>query len=119
MSAEHALLIKRVYDVPAESDGIRILVDRIWPRGLTKERGAVDLWLKEIAPSTRLRTWFGHDPDHWQAFRVHYFEELRANSVAVSRLVDLTSTGIVTLLFGAQDAQHNNAAALREYLASL
>jgi uncharacterized protein YeaO (DUF488 family) len=113
------LRLRRVYDAPAASDGTRILVDRMWPRGLTKERAAVDLWLKEIAPSAQLRAWFGHDPDRWQAFRERYFEELRANAGAVSRIVDLASAGVVTLLFGAHDVERNNAAALREYLASL
>jgi uncharacterized protein YeaO (DUF488 family) len=119
MRARGALGIRRVYDVPADSDGTRVLVDRMWPRGLTKERAAVDLWLKEVAPSAQLRIWFGHDPDRWQAFRERYFEELRTNSAAVSRLVDLASAGVVTLLFGAHDVERNNAAALREYLASI
>jgi uncharacterized protein YeaO (DUF488 family) len=100
-------------------DGYRILVDRIWPRGLTKQLAVVDLWLKDIAPSPQLRVWFGHDPEQWQAFRERYFQELRGNVKAVSRLTDLASASTVTLLFGAHDAERNNAAALSEYLASL
>jgi uncharacterized protein YeaO (DUF488 family) len=119
MNVERSLRIKRVYDAPAEGDGTRVLVDRIWPRGLTKQHAAVDLWLKEVAPSTQLRTWFGHEPERWQVFRNLYFEELRANSRTVSRLADLAAAGAVTLLFGARDAVRNNAAALSEYMASL
>jgi uncharacterized protein YeaO (DUF488 family) len=119
MNAPHPLRIKRVYDLPAESDGTRVLVDRMWPRGLTKQRAAVDLWFREIAPSAQLRAWFGHEPERWQAFRDRYFEELRANSGAVSRLADLAAVGPVMLLFGAHDENCNNAAALSEYMASL
>jgi uncharacterized protein YeaO (DUF488 family) len=79
MTATHTLQTKRVYDPPADGDGTRILIDRIWPRGLTKERAAVDLWSKGIAPSTELHTWFGHDPGRWQEFRERYFAELQAN----------------------------------------
>jgi len=113
------LQIKRVYDPPADNDGTRILVDRMWPRGLTKERASVDLWMKEIAPSAQLRGWFDHDPDRWQGFRERYFDELRANSGAVSRLAQIASSGAVTLLFGAHNVTRNNAAALSEYLATL
>ena len=110
--------VKRVYEPPEASDGTRVLVDRIWPRGLTKEHAGVDVWLKEIAPSAGLRTWFGHDPKRWREFRKRYFEELRANHAAVEHLTDLVSTGKVTLLFGAHDTEHNNAAALADYLAA-
>jgi uncharacterized protein YeaO (DUF488 family) len=119
MNVERSPRIKRVYDALAEGDGIRVLVDRIWPRGLTKQQAAVDLWLKEIAPSTQLRTWFSHEPTRWQAFRDRYFEELRASSGIVSHLADLAAAGPVTLLFGAHDGEYNNAAALSEYMASL
>ncbi|MBO0752287.1 MAG: DUF488 family protein [Bradyrhizobiaceae bacterium] len=119
MKSKHAVRTKRVYEPPAQDDGKRVLVDRIWPRGLTKQRAAVDVWLKEIAPSAALRTWFGHDPERWEEFRERYFEELRANSGEVARLLDLRSAGKVTLLFGAHDPERNNAAALQAYLASL
>jgi uncharacterized protein YeaO (DUF488 family) len=119
MKKTHDVQVKRVYDAPAQDDGRRILVDRIWPRGLTKERAAVDLWLKEIAPSTALRVWFGHDPKRWNEFRERYLQELRANSSEVARLIDARSTGKITLLFGAHDLERNNAVVLAEYLASL
>lgn len=93
-----------------------MLVDRIWPRGLTKEHASVDVWLKDIAPSGGLRTWFGHDPNRWREFHKRYFEELRANQAAVERLTDLVSAGKVTLLFGAHDTKRNNAIALADYL---
>lgn len=110
--------IKRIYEPAALSDGTRVLVDRMWPRGLTKQRADINVWLKEIAPSAALRTWFGHDPERWQEFRRRYFEELRANSNEVKRLVDLVSAGKVTLLFSAHDVERNNAVALAEYLSS-
>jgi uncharacterized protein YeaO (DUF488 family) len=95
-----------------------VLVDRIWPRGLTKQHASVDVWLKDIAPSASLRTWFGHDPNRWLEFQKRYFEELRANHAAVDHLKDLVSAGKVTLLFGARDTEHNNAVALADYLAA-
>jgi len=107
-----------VYELPEASDGTRVLVDRIWPRGLTKEHASVDVWLKDIAPSAGLRTWFGHDTNRWREFQKRYFEELRANHAAVDRLTDLVSAGKVTLLFGAHDIEHNNAVALADYLAA-
>lgn len=109
--------VKRVYEPPEASDGTRVLVDRIWPRGLTKQRASVAVWLKDIAPSAGLRTWFGHDPKRWREFHNRYFEELRANQVAVEELTDLISAGKVTLLFGAHDTERNNAVALADYLA--
>src|SRR3954465_6566458 len=110
--------VKRVYEPPEASDGTRVLVDRIWPRGLTKERARVDVWLKDIAPSSGLRTWFGHDPSRWREFQKRYFEELCANQAAVEHLTSLVSTGKVTLLFGAHDTERNNAVALADYLAA-
>ena len=110
--------VKRVYEPTEASDGTRVLVDRIWPRGLTKEHASVDVWLKDIAPSAGLRTWFGHDPNRWREFHKRYFEELCANHAAVERLTDLVSTGKVTLLFGAHDTERNNAVALADYLAA-
>ena len=110
--------VKRVYQPPEPSDGTTVLVDRIWPRGLTKEHASVYEWLKDIAPSAGLRTWFGHDPNRWREFHKQYFEELRANHAAVEHLTDLVPAGKVTLLFCAHDTEHNNAVALADYLAA-
>ena len=110
--------VKRVYEPPEASDGTRVLVDRICPRGLTKEHASVDVWLKDIAPSGGLRTWFGHDPSRWREFHKRYFEELRTSHAAVDHLTDLLSAGKVTLLFGAHDTERNNAVALADYLAA-
>jgi len=112
------LRIKRVYDPPLETDGYRVLVDRIWPRGLTKERAAVDLWLKEIAPSTELRRWFKHDPRKWREFQARYFRELQQLTEHVARLKDQAKTRRVTLLYAAKDQECNNAVALKSYLES-
>ena len=108
--------IKRVYDAPDGDDGTRILVDRLWPRGLTKERACVDLWLKDIAPSTELRKWFGHDPAKWEQFRERYHRELEANVNLVSLLKEKLKGGTVTLLFAAKDAEYNEAVVLQEWL---
>jgi uncharacterized protein YeaO (DUF488 family) len=108
--------IKRVYEPAAKSDGTRILVDRVWPRGMTKEAAALDLWLKEIAPSTGLRKWFGHDPARWDEFRKRYGKELDGNTEAVDQLYDMIAKGPITLLYSAHDAEHNQAVALQEYL---
>jgi uncharacterized protein YeaO (DUF488 family) len=108
--------LKRVYEEPSESDGLRILVDRLWPRGLTKERAAVDLWLKEVAPSTELRKWFGHDPAKWKQFQIRYRKELRENKNALDLLKEKCKEGIVTLVYGARDEEHNEALVLREML---
>jgi uncharacterized protein YeaO (DUF488 family) len=110
--------VKRVYAPPAEDDGARVLVDRLWPRGLTREEAAVDLWLKDIAPSAELRRWFGHDPALWPAFQDRYRAELAGNP-AVDELRAIIEQGRrVTLLFGAKDTEHNNAVALQSYLAN-
>jgi uncharacterized protein YeaO (DUF488 family) len=114
-----ALQVKRAYDPPSERDGVRILVDRLWPRGLTKTAAAVDLWLKDLAPSVALRRWFNHDPSRWSEFTRRYAEELdaiRQKSPAIAALLGAIRRGRVTLLFGARDPQHNNATALRSYL---
>jgi uncharacterized protein YeaO (DUF488 family) len=110
--------IKRVYLQPAEEDGRRILVDRLWPRGLTKEKAGVDLWLKEIAPTTELRKWFGHDPDKWKEFQTRYRAELRQNTEQVSLLKQEAAKGMVTLLYGAKDEEHNEAVVLQTLLTS-
>jgi uncharacterized protein YeaO (DUF488 family) len=104
--------IKRVYEKPDKEDGFRILVDRLWPRGLTKEKAAVDLWLKEIAPSTVLRKWFGHDPEKWKEFKKRYLNELKDNKEPVLLLKEQMKKGNVTLLYGAKDEIHNEALVL-------
>ena len=104
--------IKRVYEKPDEKDGFRILVDRLWPRGLTKEKAAVDLWLKDIAPSTELRKWFNHDPDKWKEFKKRYLNELKENKDVVAVLKDHLRQKTVTLLFAAKDSDHNEALVL-------
>ncbi len=108
--------IKRVYEQPEETDGRRVLVDRLWPRGLTKEKAAVDVWLKEVAPSTELRKWFGHDPEKWAEFKKRYHAELRKNTETVDRLREEVSGGTVTLLFGARDQEHNEAVVLKDWI---
>jgi uncharacterized protein YeaO (DUF488 family) len=110
------LRIKRIYEPADKADGTRVLVDRVWPRGMTKERAAVDLWLKEIAPSPALRKWFGHDPKRWPEFRSRYRAELDRNTATVGRLLDLATKGKVTLLYAAHDAAHNHAVVLIEYM---
>ena len=107
--------IKRIYEKPGEEDGKRILVDRLWPRGLTKEKASIDLWLKEIAPSTELRKWFGHDPDKWNEFQKRYHQELENNKDQVSILKEAIKKGVVTLVYGAKDEQHNEALVLKEW----
>jgi uncharacterized protein YeaO (DUF488 family) len=108
--------IKRVYEEPAVNDGKRILVDRLWPRGVSKEMAKLDLWLKDIAPSTELRKWFDHDPKKWAEFRKRYRAELKKNIEAVSQLKKIAKEGNITLLYGARDKKHNEAAVIMEYL---
>lgn len=109
--------IKRIYEEPDPCDGRRILVDRLWPRGLSKERARVDWWLKEIAPSDELRRWFGHDPARWQEFRARYRSELKGQRALLDELKSLARKEPVTLLYAAKDQEHNNAVVLRELLA--
>ena len=106
--------IKRVYEPRDKDDGMRILVDRLWPRGLTKEKASVDLWLKDIAPSTELRKWFGHDPSKWQEFKKRYLKELKGNSEQVQLLKQEVDKGTVTLVYGAKDEEYNEALVLQE-----
>jgi uncharacterized protein YeaO (DUF488 family) len=110
--------IKRVYEQPDKDDGRRILVDRLWPRGLTKEKAGVDLWLKDIAPSTELRKWFGHDPERWEEFKERYRAELaEAGKMEVLRdIAERAREENVTLLFGAKDTRHNDARALEAFI---
>lgn len=114
--ARMALHVKRVYDAPEAADGIRILVDRIWPRGLSKEDARLDHWMKDVAPSSDLRKWFGHDPERWAQFRQRYFAELDAADGPVGTLRKETDGKTATLLYAARDQEHNNAVALRDYL---
>jgi uncharacterized protein YeaO (DUF488 family) len=106
--------IKRVYEEPDRDDGTRILVDRLWPRGLTKEDARVDLWLKDVAPSTALRKWFAHDPGKWEEFRSRYLEELKRNKELLSLLRQEAAKGTVTLVYGAKDQEHNEAVILQK-----
>jgi len=109
--------IKRIYDTPDPADGPRILVDRLWPRGISKERAQVDWWLKEIAPSDELRRWFGHDPSRWQEFQTRYRRELEVQLPLLSELRGLAAGASITLLYAARDQEHNNAVLLRDLLA--
>jgi uncharacterized protein YeaO (DUF488 family) len=108
--------LKRVYEDPEKSDGTRILVDRLWPRGLTKEKAHVDLWLKEVAPSTELRKWFAHDPAKWPEFKTRYRAELKRNKEQVELLKQAAAKGPATLLYGAKDEVHNEAVVLQNLL---
>jgi uncharacterized protein YeaO (DUF488 family) len=108
--------LKRVYEEPSQEDGMRILVDRLWPRGLTKACAAVDLWLKEVAPSTELRKWFSHDPAKWKQFQVRYRKELRENKDVVDLLKEKSKEQPVTLVYGARDEEHNEAIVLKKVL---
>ena len=112
------IAIKRVYDEPEPGDGTRVLVDRLWPRGLSKERAHVDIWLKEIAPSDELRTWYGHGPEKFAEFRRRYEAELvsATGQVALAKLRDLAMQGQITLVFAAHDTEHANAVVLRDLL---
>jgi uncharacterized protein YeaO (DUF488 family) len=106
--------IKRVYELPDKHDGRRILVDRLWPRGLTKEKASIDLWLKDLAPSTGLRKWFGHNPGRWEEFKERYLAELKGNSEQIQLLKQELDKGIVTLVYGAKDEEHNQAVVIQE-----
>lgn len=108
--------IKRIYDPQDAGDGYRVLVDRLWPRGISKEKASWDEWKKNAAPTTRLRQWFDHDDAKWDEFRQRYFEELDNNTEAVSHLLQLARKGKITLLYSARNTEHNEAAALRDYL---
>lgn len=109
--------IKRVYQPPEEEDGHRILVDRLWPRGMSKEDAKLDLWLKEVAPSADLRKWFGHDPERWSKFQKRYGEELKNKKSLLFTIKKLEKeNGTVTLIYTAKDEEHNNAVVLRDKL---
>ena len=108
--------LKRAYEEADKADGTRILVDRLWPRGLTKEKAAIDLWLKEIAPSTELRKWFAHDPEKWKGFRDRYRKELKDHPEEVEQIRKMANVGTVSLIYGARDQEHNEAVVLKEFL---
>jgi uncharacterized protein YeaO (DUF488 family) len=113
-----AINLSRVYDHAPSGEGKVFLVERLWPRGIRKDAIPMDGWLRDVAPSGELRTWFSHDPERWQEFRRRYFAELDANPQSWQPLVDATAQGSVTLLFSSPDEEHNNAVALRDYLLS-
>ena len=110
------ICIKRVYEEPSEDDGLRILVDRLWPRGLSKTKAKIDRWEKDLAPTTELRRWFGHDPAKWEEFEERYRAELEGKGEALARLRREANDGTVTLLYAAKDEEHNNAVALKQYI---
>jgi uncharacterized protein YeaO (DUF488 family) len=109
-----AIRLKRVYDAPALEDGVRVLVERLWPRGLSKERAAVDTWVKDLAPSTELRRWYGHDESRWAEFRLRYRTELREKPEALAALRRLAAAGPVTFVFASRETERNSTAVLRE-----
>lgn len=108
--------LKRAYERPTREDGSRILVERLWPGGLTKEKAALDLWLKDVAPSPELRKWFGHDPAKWKQFEQRYWKELGTRKEAVDLLRQKVKQGTVTFVYAAQDEEHNGALALKRFL---
>lgn len=116
MRVRNMLKVKRVYEAPSKEDGFRILVDRLWVRGLTKEKAKVDLWLKDIAPSDALRKWYQHDPEKWPEFKRRYFSELKDKKEPLGLIQAKAKKGTVTLLFGSKEEKINNAQALKEYL---
>jgi uncharacterized protein YeaO (DUF488 family) len=111
--------LKRVYEKPSQSDGKRVLVDRLWPRGLTKEQARIDEWMRDLAPSTELRKWYGHDPSKWTEFNERYRKELNKNLALVSKLAEQRRKGTVTFVFSSREEKLNNAVALKEYIESL
>ncbi len=110
------ITIKRVYDAPETGDGVRILVDRLWPRGLTKEKAKIDYWAKDVSPSNELRKWYGHEPGKWEEFKKRYFAELNKNKAAVDELIGQMGKGHVTFVFSSTERAINNAEALRIYM---
>ncbi len=118
--SRQTITIKRIYEEPGPDDGMRVLVDRLWPRGIKKENASIDLWLKEIAPSDELRKWFQHEPEKFPEFRRRYEAELHMpeRQEALKRLHQLASQGPLTLIFAARDREHNNACVLRDVLVS-
>ncbi len=114
--AQKNIKLKRAYDHPSPADGVRILVDRLWPRGVKKVNAAIDHWMKEIAPSTELRHWFWHDPARWKEFRRRYVQELRQHQKEVDQLRSLAKHDVITFIYAARDQDHNEAVVLRDFL---
>lgn len=110
--------VKRVYEAPLRTDGCRILVDRLWPRGLSKEKAKIEFWARAISPSTELRRWYGHAPEKWPEFKSKYAEELRANPEGVEELLQHVRKGTATFLYSSKEERLNNAVALKEYIES-
>lgn len=110
------ILVKRIYEPAAKSDGFRVLVDRLWPRGISKENAKLDLWLPDLGPSTELRKWFNHDPAKWDEFRRCYHAELNAKAALLATITEQAKTRPVTLLYSAKDEAHNQAVALKDFL---
>ncbi len=110
------ITLKRVYETPSRSDGCRILVERLWPRGLSKQDAKVDLWPKEAAPSPDLRRWFNHEPDKWAEFKRRYFKELRGRRESLEPILERVRAGRVTFVFASRESRFNNAVALKEYV---
>jgi uncharacterized protein YeaO (DUF488 family) len=108
--------VKRAYEAPSAEDGTRVLVERLWPRGLTKEKAKIDLWLKEVSPSPELRKWFSHDDTKWDEFRERYRKELDQNIAGVRKIIEMGKKGDVTMVFAARDAEHNSAVLLLDYI---
>ena len=111
-----SILLKRAYETPSRSDGCRILVERLWPRGVSKQDAKIDVWPKEAAPSTGLRRWFNHEPDKWAEFRRRYFKELRARPESLEPIFERVRAGPVTFVFASRELRFNNAVALKEYV---
>jgi uncharacterized protein YeaO (DUF488 family) len=114
-----SISLKRVYEPAGKQDGYRVLVDRLWPRGISQKEARVDLWLKDAAPSTALRRWFNHEPEKWKAFKTRYFAELDDHQDSLQLLLDAAKSGHFTLVYASRDEDHNQAVALREYLERL
>src|SRR6478735_9513718 len=108
--------LKRAYDPASSTDGTRLLIERLWPRGVKKTSLKIKSWIKDVAPSTELRKWFSHDPAKWEKFRSRYFDELKANPDAWQPIIDAARHGTVTLIYSSHDTEHNNAVALQAYL---
>lgn len=117
MAAPVDIRLKRAYEPPSEADGTRVLIDRLWPRGVTKAEAAIDHWLRDLAPSTELRKWFGHDPVLWDEFRRRYTAELARHPEELDQLLRMAAESPLTLVYGARDKNHNDAVVLKEVLA--
>jgi uncharacterized protein YeaO (DUF488 family) len=119
VNAKMTINLKRIYEPIGEQDGYRVLVDRLWPRGISKKDAAIDLWLKESGPSTALRQWFNHEAAKWEEFKTKYFAELDTKRPYLQPLIDAANAGKLTLIYSSRDMEHNQAVALREYLKTL